>query len=246
MYTDKSEDKHRSSSTKSSSMLSKKFSVTIKNLDFNAYRAYKLVNDDSNKGKPFNPHEILRGEHNPMKFPFGLKEERFRWQTSKNLGEKWELSGNMVRRYSQGRVETTPDWGSFLQKTPLIQEKPNTCSSTRASSYKYAQDKNSKRTVQPNAPDVSFTPKKTSQNNKSLAQGSISNLIQKTPEAEAKFKMHSEKMIQCNEIFTPSDPINKHVARLPVDIESMRKSGDYAGVKYRGNDAEQEDKINNR
>ena len=246
MYIDKPEDKPRSSSTKASSMQSKRFSVAIKNLDFNAYRAYKLINDDSNKDKRLNPHKILRGEHNPMKYPFALKEERFRWQTSKNLGEKWELSGTMVRRYSQTRVDTTPDWGSFLQKTPLKEEKPFTCSSNRASSYKYGQDRNSKRTVQPDTSDVSFTPQKKSKINISLAHGSISNLIQKTPEAEFKYKMYSEKMNKCNEIFTPTEPINKHVTRLPVDIEIFRKSGEYAGIKNKGSDSEYEEKLNKR
>ena len=32
----------------------KKFSLAIKNIDFNAYRAYKLINEDFSGNKPFN------------------------------------------------------------------------------------------------------------------------------------------------------------------------------------------------
>ena len=181
-----------------STMLSKKFSVTLKNIDFNAYRAYKLVNDEERKGKHFNPHEVLKGEHNPMRFPFGLTEKRFRWQTTKNLGEKCELDGTMVRRYSQGNIKTCSDWPSFMEKTPLIEEKHKTCSSTRASSYKYSQNRITGRTILPDSCQEHYQMRKSSLN-RSLATGSISNLLEKTPQSQPKHKLYSGKMIQGNE-----------------------------------------------
>lgn len=97
---------------------SKRFSVMMRNIDFNAYRAFKLVNEDEKKTKK-NPHEMLTGQHNLMRFPFGLKEKRFRWQTSKNLGERVELSGTIFKKF-----DTKPArWDDLMQRTSGLPER---------------------------------------------------------------------------------------------------------------------------
>lgn len=34
-----------------------------------------------------------------MRYPFGLTDQRFRWQVSKNLGENMELKGTLSKKY---------------------------------------------------------------------------------------------------------------------------------------------------
>lgn len=71
---------------------------------------------DSKKGIN-NPHELLKGKHNLMRFPFGLKEKRFRWQTSSNIGESYELRGTLTNKNSDIMNTSAPNWESFLNRT---------------------------------------------------------------------------------------------------------------------------------
>jgi hypothetical protein len=205
----------------------------MRNIDFNAYRAYKNVNDENKDGKRKNPYELLKGEHNLMKFPFGLKEERFRWQTTKNLGEKQELNGTMVRRQSQ---PSTNNWESLMNKTGELPERKGL--NNRAASYKYALDRNSQRTVKPDM-DRSFDDivVRKKDLNKSTATGGIGNLIDKTPEIETYYKKFSEKKTQGSDIFKPMKAQDKPKYKLPVNMENIKNSGEYAGgKKYKNED----------
>ncbi len=87
----------------------------MRNIDYNAYRAFKMANNEDNSNKKKNAYELFRKEQNSMRFPFDLKEKRFRWQTSKNLGEKWELKGNIVKRVNLNN--SAGDWESLMQRT---------------------------------------------------------------------------------------------------------------------------------
>lgn len=107
-----------------SSSVPKRFSVVIRNLDFNAYRAYKNVNEtDHTKNK--NPYELLHGQNNLMRFPFGLTEKRFRWQLSNNIGELWEVQGNMMKRHPKQALNRSTGnlWEDIMDRTEGVEEK---------------------------------------------------------------------------------------------------------------------------
>jgi len=82
-----------------------------------------------------NPHMILK-MYNDMRFPFGLTDKRFRWQESKNIGEKMELKGNLIKRFSKSLNKNDTSfsneinssgigsWQSLIEKTePNIKPK---------------------------------------------------------------------------------------------------------------------------
>ena len=231
----------KESNRSQSSNFSKKASIVTRNLDFNLYRAYKIINEEKT-GERFNPHERLHGEHNHMRFPFGLTEKRFRWQTSANLGEKQELVGNLARRSSMENVKDTSgaNWESFMLKTGDVNNKIK-LSRNRAASYKFDQNRNSVRTVQPDSMTNDHNPqRKESTLNKSTANGSIVNLINMTPEAEQKYKKFSKNMTMGHEIFVPAkfNPKSEK-GRLSVKKENVT-TGDYAGakIKYENDDGD--------
>ena len=76
----------------------RRVSAIIRDIDLNTYRAFKNVTNEKANHLEKNPYNILKGGNNMMKFPFGLKEKRFRWQTQKNIAETTELTGNMIKR----------------------------------------------------------------------------------------------------------------------------------------------------
>jgi hypothetical protein len=88
----------------------KKTSAALRNIDFNAYRAFKLINSEKNQKSPM---EILKVDYNLMKVPFGLTERRFRWQTEK-LFESMELKGNFKKK-SQNSLNNSV----FLKSTSM-------------------------------------------------------------------------------------------------------------------------------
>ncbi len=78
-----------------------------------------------------NPHEILKN-NNQMRCAFGLTDQRFRWQVSKNLGENLELTGNMVKRINKeesnssvGKNAPVGSWESLIQKTDQGEKQRN-------------------------------------------------------------------------------------------------------------------------
>ena len=93
----------------------KRMSTMIREIDFNAYRAYKNVTNEKGNHTERNPYNILKGGNNMMRFPFGLKEKRFRWQTSKNVAETTELTGTMFKR--KDVTSTNGNWSSLINKT---------------------------------------------------------------------------------------------------------------------------------
>jgi midasin (ATPase involved in ribosome maturation) len=107
------------SQLKSDNAQAKRFSVMMKNMDHNSYRAYKMMNeDDKSSMRRTNHHEVIKGEKNNLKYPLDLKEKRFRWQTSKNLGERWELTGNILKRNSGNEIAAK--WENLMQKTASL------------------------------------------------------------------------------------------------------------------------------
>jgi hypothetical protein len=191
----------------------KRFSVALRNIDFNAYRAFKIAEDEVEDPnllyKRKNPYEMLHhGGHNLMRFPFGLKEKRFRWQTNKNLGEKCELKGNTKKYHNKNN--SVGDWEALMNKTSE-EIKPKKLSSNKAASYKFQENKNSSRIFAPeldHSTDEQINPRNgrrsvADETKRSTATGSLSNLLGKTPMNECKPKKYAERLTQGNEIFTP-------------------------------------------
>ena len=50
-----------------------------------------------------------------MKYPFALKEKRFRWQTSNNVAETTELKGTLFKRNDVS--STNGKWDNLINKT---------------------------------------------------------------------------------------------------------------------------------
>jgi hypothetical protein len=75
---------------------------------------------------------------------------------------------------------------------------------------------------------------------KSTANGSIYNLLEKTPVYEQKIKKFSGRLTMGSDIFTPSEP-NTKPKKIAVNMTEIKKSKDYAGVKT-GRDVEEETK----
>lgn len=64
---------------------------------------------------------MILKENKDMRYPFGFTDQRFRWQTSANLGENMELTGKLSRKsdVSQGKDNSVNigSWESLMQKT---------------------------------------------------------------------------------------------------------------------------------
>ena len=219
---------------------SKRMSLVMRNMDYNAYRGLKLSSENTNANKQDLTDLVrqqLKSSNGSGRFPFGLTEERFRWQTCKNIGEKKELNGKLVRRNSD-LMSTKGNWQSLMEKTGTI---PDTIhlSKNRASSYKYRVEKNSKRTIIPESDSTldNFDCKRKEEFfNKSTANGSIAKLIEKTPLCEEKYKKFSKKHLEGHDIFTPLPREDKMKLSFPVDMERIKSVGGCAGNFSRPND----------
>ena len=129
-----------------------------------------------------------------------------------------------------------PNWESFLLKTGDVDNKVK-LSRNRAASYKFDQNRNSVRTVQPDLMTNDLNPQRRENTlNKSKANGSIANLINMTPEAEQKYRKFSKNMTKGHEIFVPAkfDPKSEK-GKLSVNKENVT-TGDYAGAKIKYQD----------
>jgi hypothetical protein len=224
----------KSQSHGASKSMNKKMSLVMRNIDYNAYRGLKLSSEASENHK-IDRKELVRTQlhsaNGSVRFPFGLTEERFRWQTNKNLGEQKELTGKMVRRYSD--MSSTCDWESLIQKTQDLQDTIHV-SKNRASSYKFSVERNSKRTILPEyeaeaTENLENKKKSTNHFKKSSAIGGISDLIDKTPLVEGKYKKFSGKHLESNDIFTPLLTENKMKMSVPVNLEKIKQDGSNAG-----------------
>lgn len=225
-----------SNSNKSKTLNSnKKMSLMMRNIDYNAYRGFKLSQETQENKKP-NLKELVSTHftnNGSMRFPFGLTEERFRWQTNKNIGEKKELTGKLVRRNSDG-VSKKSDWKSLMDKTQDLDTSTN-ISKNRASSYKYRIEKNSTRTIVPSSDYTleSYHTRKNIRSN-STAIGGISDLLEKTPGTQEKYKKFSSKHLESHDIFNPLPAQDKMKLSIPVDLEKIKlqkNAGNYLRVK---------------
>ena len=93
----------------------KRVSAVLRNIDFNAYRAYKNITVENGNHSERNPYNILKGGNNLMKYPIALKEKRFRWQTSNNVAETTELKGTLFKRNDVS--STNGKWDNLINKT---------------------------------------------------------------------------------------------------------------------------------
>lgn len=214
-----------------SSRAEKKMSVAIRNIDFNLYRAYKNIN--TNKAGGHNPYEKLHGENNMARFPFGLTEQRFRWQFNPNEGERTELKGKLYRKSSlqtEQREEHKADWATLMKRSSVDPEKKIT--RNRASSYKYEIESNSKRIVNPHhTTEENYSRIKTKHSNQAHANGSIANLINITPDYTTKKRPLSIQ--KSNKIFEPFKyDKRENYARMRGAFDNGKlDSGEYYGMK---------------
>lgn len=121
-----------------------------------------------------------------MRFPFGLTEKRFKWQTDKSSLENVEINGTMKRYKEENNQHqsTLGNWSLLLDKSEI--EKPR-CSSltTRSSKIKFIENMKSIRTILPEK-DTTFedylkSQKKILNLKEKKDAGGIIKLIDKTP-----------------------------------------------------------------
>ena len=206
----------------------KRFSAMIREMDYNAYRAYKMANDEkiNNNPKSRNPKDILQNEHNPMKAPFGYKSKRFTWQTESSYNSVNELNGTL-KNYS---TPTSATWSELIKRSQSFVKKKN-IGSSRAYNYSVMVDINSKRTLNPNSDligtDRYLTPKRKIL--RSSSTGSIANLLKKTP-LEKKIRVR-DQVSRENGVFTTEYYTSNYFRKQKssVDLNKLKKRGGYAG-----------------
>ncbi len=107
--------------TKVTTASPQRFSIMMRNLDFNAYRGFKLTGEKRNSENSTNNIKKYNYDINKLKqqkFTFDTREGRYRWQESKNLGEKWELTGNIVKKSD---IDSQPaNWEGLMSKTSSL------------------------------------------------------------------------------------------------------------------------------
>jgi hypothetical protein len=107
----------------------KTFSTMMSNIDQNTYRALKIMLDESKK-KPINigrNNQMTNRDNTPFitrrslempnknnnnnmwKYPFGLKEKRFKWQTDKVINEGRTIQGSL-KTYYHKQTSTRTSW----------------------------------------------------------------------------------------------------------------------------------------
>ena len=68
-------DKENRNNTNMTPIKPKRFSAMIREIDYNAYRAYKMANEDPKiNPKSRNPHDILKNDYNPLTVKASIKE----------------------------------------------------------------------------------------------------------------------------------------------------------------------------
>jgi hypothetical protein len=94
--------------------LGKKTSTVISNLDSNTYRAMKLAIKDSNDRKQRSISLLLnlRKKNDLMKYPFCLKDERFKWQTNKALNDPHYIDLSKTLSFVKKPLSSTK-WDGF-------------------------------------------------------------------------------------------------------------------------------------
>jgi hypothetical protein len=186
--------------------MSKKFSVVVSNIDRNTYRAYKHMGN----GKYYynlektDLHALIRSELKGVKYPFGLKEDRFRWQDNDKRGQYVELNGtSMIKTKEPERHEYVANVKHcFFNKSQL---------------KKYVENKNSIRTLIPESSNTFDENHRKCKFRVASATGSIANLLECTQDVEIPRKKvkHQECMI-----FKPEAQKIKQ-RRRSVDVGSV-------------------------
>lgn len=129
----------------------KKFSLMIANVDTRAHSAYKTLTQNSKKDNSQNtPYKNIQRQ---MHYPFGLTEERFKWQNTDNksyTGRILEPKYGLARRQ---RVKSCLDGGfeMFYKEPEVLKTEPNKNRDKSAprSNKKLAENINSIRVIVP-------------------------------------------------------------------------------------------------
>ena len=117
--------------------LGKKTSTVISNLDSNTYRAMKLAIKDSHDRKQRSISLLLnlRKKNDLMKYPFCLKEERFKWQTNKTLNDPHDIDLSKTLSYLKKPLSSMK-WDGFniiskFNERDHVKKKLDFCNSAR-------------------------------------------------------------------------------------------------------------------
>ena len=217
-----------------SSQNQKRFSASIRELDYNTYRAFKMSIDEQKNNISKNnksTNEILNNQHNITKVPFGLKSKRFDWQTDIEKNYLDELYGN-TKDFTKRKNSST--WEDFVNKINKTDNKENNISRNRKNNYAHTYSTitnlNSKRTLQPQRDIIPEMKKKPSKKviYRSSSTGSIINLFNRTP--NLKQIPVNYNITKGHNLFSDefSNPIYYKREKGSVDLNKFKKNG-YAG-----------------
>ena len=232
---EKKENKYYSSLKKKKSITPenpRRFSATIRELDLNSYRAYKMsIDEQKNNILKINnksTSEILNNQHNIMKVPFGLKSKRFDWQTDIERNYLDELNGN---NKNYNKRKNTLNWEEFLNKKEINNKTNNINKNNYAHIYSTILNLNSKRTIQPQRDIIPEIKKKASKKfiNRSSSTGSIISLFNRTP--NIKNIPINENITKGNNLFSDEffNGFFFKKSKRSVDLDKFKKNG-YAGL----------------
>ncbi len=210
----------------------RRFSATIRELDLNSYRAYKMsIDEQKNNILKINnksTNEILNNQHNIMKVPFGLKSKRFDWQTDIERNYLDELNGN---NKNYNKRKNTLNWEEFLNKKEINNKTNNIKKNNYAHIYSTILNLNSKRTIQPQRDIIPEIKKKASKKfiNRSSSTGSIISLFNRTP--NIKNIPINENITKGNNLFSDEffNGFFFKKSKRSVDLDEFKKNG-YAGL----------------
>ena len=225
-------DKENRNNTNMTPIKPKRFSAMIREIDYNAYRAYKMANEDPKiNPKSRNPHDILKNDYNPMRVPFGLKSKRFTWQTEYSYNTLNELNGTLKNYSTASSYKAPPTWKDLIKRTEPIVKTKN-IGSSRAYNYSIMVDINSKRTMNPKNDIIGkedfLTPRRKIL--RSSSTGSICNLLNKTPlnkEIRIRDKSSREHGVFTTEYYN-SNYYRKQ--KTSVELNAIKRKGDDAGA----------------
>ena len=232
---EKKENKYYSSLKKKKSITPenpRRFSATIRELDLNSYRAYKMsIDEQKNNILKINnksTSEILNNQHNIMKVPFGLKSKRFDWQTDIERNYLDELNGN---NKNYNKRKNTLNWEEFLNKKEINDKTNNINKNNYAHIYSTILNLNSKRTIQPQRDIIPEIKTKASKKfiNRSSSTGSIISLFNRTP--NIKNIPINENITKGNNLFSDEffNGFFFKKSKRSVDLDKFKKNG-YAGL----------------
>ena len=213
-----------------SSQNQKRFSASIRELDYNTYRAFKMSIDEQKNNISKNnksTNEILNNQHNITKVPFGLKSKRFDWQTGIEKNYLDELYGNN-KNYAKRKKSI--NWEGFLNKE-TNDDINNIKRNNYAHIYSTIINLNSKRTIEPQRDIIPEIKTKASKKfiNRSSSTGSIISLFNRTP--NIKNIPINENITKGNNLFSDEffNGFFFKKSKRSVDLDKFKKNG-YAGL----------------